>query len=93
MSKLRIFPSGFVTRSTRFWLLPLICSATIGLCICPSLAADIPTFDPTRYEQVFGDPDEFIQKFEDGVRPKLNEYMGLGIACAGFGLVLKSVFS
>lgn len=53
--------------------------------------ATIPTFDPSRYEAVFGDPQVFLDNFDAELTPRLNEYMGLGISVSGFILVIRSL--
>jgi hypothetical protein len=45
----------------------------------------------SQYEQIWGDPDQFATSFEDELKPMLNQYMGLGIAAAGFGIVARSL--
>lgn len=55
-------------------------------------SGDSYAHDPSGYEQIFGSPEDFIQDFEDNLKPRLNEYMGLGIAVTGFVLVLRSIF-
>jgi hypothetical protein len=57
----------------------------------PVTAQDIPSYDPSHYEKIFGKPEDFVQKLEDEISPKLNEYLGLGVAVSGFILVLRSL--
>lgn len=40
---------------------------------------------------IFGDPDEFVKNWENDIKPLINEWMGAGVAVAGFTLVLKSL--
>ena len=54
-------------------------------------AQSIPSYDPSHYEKIFGKPEEFVQKLEDEMAPKLNEYLGLGISASGFILVIRSL--
>lgn len=55
------------------------------------VATTVPTFDPSKYEAVFGDPNVFLDNFKADLTPKLDEYMGLGIAVSGFILVIRSL--
>lgn len=45
-----------------------------------------------QYDQLWGDPDTFLSDFEDQITPMMNQYMGLGVAACGFGLVGRSLF-
>lgn len=51
----------------------------------------VPTYDPAKFEALFGSPEDFIQKMEDDISPKLNEYLGLGVACSGFVLCIRAL--
>jgi hypothetical protein len=57
----------------------------------PLKAQDIPNYDPSHYEKIFGKPEDFVEKLEDEISPKLNEYLGLGVGVSGFILVLRSL--
>lgn len=57
----------------------------------PLTAQEIPTYDPSHYEKIFGKPEEFVEKLEADISPKLNEYLGLGVSVSGFLLVIRSL--
>jgi len=48
------------------------------------------SYDPSQYTKIFGKPEDFVKKLEDGIKPKLNEYLGLGVSVSGFILVIRS---
>jgi hypothetical protein len=77
---------------SRFNCLWFVLFVLISLLFCTPIGAqDIPSYDPSHYEKIFGKPEDFVQKLEDEISPKLNEYLGLGIAVSGFILVLRSL--
>jgi hypothetical protein len=76
-------------RFNRFWALLTVFTALLfGTSVN---AAGIPAYDPSHYEKIFGKPEEFVKKLEDGISPKLNEYLGLGVSVSGFILVVRSL--
>jgi hypothetical protein len=44
-----------------------------------------------QYGQLWGNADDFIQTFEADTQPMMNQFMGLGVAVAGFGLVARAM--
>lgn len=74
------------SRFNRLWFVFFVFAP---LLFSPSVAAQ--TYDPSHYERIFGKPEDFVKKLEDGIKPKLNEYLGLGISVSGFILVIRSL--
>lgn len=70
-----------------FWI---ICILFVGISFCSSVKAE-PKYDPSKFDKIFGKPEDFVKKLEADMAPKLNEYMGLGVACSGFVLVIRSL--
>lgn len=78
----------------RFRFIRGLLVSTIWVCTLASpLLATTPSYDPSKYSRVFGDPVEFVTNFRESVAPKLNEYLGLSVAVSGFIWVLRSLFS
>ena len=78
-----------LSRFNCFWAVLFV---SVSLLFCTSVnAQDIPTYDPSHYEKIFGKPEDFVKKLEAEISPKLNEYLGLGVSVSGFILVLRSL--
>lgn len=88
------------------WVLPFSLCATIFLSApSPAFATDTLTLPSgqncssaggtpsEKHACIFGDPDILNQQFTDSITPGLNGFMGLGVAIAGFVLVLRALFS
>lgn len=45
------------------------------------------------YNEIFGDPDEFVSDFNSAISPKLNEYAGTAVAVSGFVLIVRALAS
>jgi hypothetical protein len=71
-----------------FWI---ICILFVGISFCTPVKAEVPKYDPSKFDKIFGKPEDFVKKLEADMAPKLNEYMGLGVACSGFVLVIRSL--
>lgn len=44
-----------------------------------------------QFNQLWGDEDEFVADWENEIKPMINQWMGVGVAAAGFGLVLRAL--
>jgi hypothetical protein len=76
----------------RFNCLWFVLFVSVLVLLSPSvIAQNIPAYDPSHYEKIFGKPEDFVKKLEDDISPKLNEYLGLGVSVSGFILVLRSL--
>jgi hypothetical protein len=75
--------------------LSLVSLSVVVLVVEPSLSQLSPSSAGQQladdYDQIWGDPDAWVTQFEDDLKPMLNQYMGLGISAAGFGIVARSL--
>ena len=43
------------------------------------------------FNELWGDPDKFVSDWEADIKPMINDWMGAGVAVAGFTLVVRSL--
>lgn len=63
--------------------------ALICLSFCfPPYFASTPVED---FDQLWGDPTQFVTDWESDIQPLLTQWAGLGVAVAGVSLVIKAL--
>ncbi len=90
MNNVRFLRSNPVTLPARFGSVLAVCVLNGWLFSHAALASD-SIWNP---EDIFGSPDEAYETLiEEKMRDKLDEYLGVAVAVAGFLLVVKSMSS
>lgn len=85
----RLLPTSRLVNLPRLCLVGLICLATLGILSQPSLAQ----IDPIQqYDEIFGTPEEFLERFRDQATEDLNQFIGAGMAVSAFLLVIRAMF-
>jgi hypothetical protein len=75
-------------RVARYCFVPVVCCSALAFTQSVSLAVDVESARG-HLEKVFGTPETFSEKFEENVKQKSDQVVGLLTAAAGFGYVVK----
>jgi hypothetical protein len=83
-----LFAKLFFYRVARYCFVPVVCCSALAFASSISLANGVESARDDL-EKVFGTPETFAQEFEENVKEKSDQVIGLLTAAAGFGYVVR----